>query len=167
MIPRSPLAVPGNDLGDDVVVAPAKLAQYDGIRLFTARARPVLTSAPRTAPERQQTLRATIDWTHDLRSAAERQVRARTAVFAGSFDAIDGLLDKSVLSRDGDLVVRQGVRRGPRDGARTVAKGQSNRDIAAELVISPRTADAHVQHILIKLGFRDRARIAAWVARRH
>ena len=44
------------------------------------------------------------------------------------------------------------------------AGGRSNVDIAAELVISQRTAENHVEHILIKLGFTSRAQIAAWAA---
>ncbi len=47
-----------------------------------------------------------------------------------------------------------------------VAEGLSNRDIAARLVISQRTAEGHVEHILTKLGFSSRAQIAAWVAGR-
>jgi len=48
--------------------------------------------------------------------------------------------------------------------AALVAQGMSNRDIATRLVISPRTAEAHVEHILIKLGFTSRLQIASWVA---
>ncbi|WP_067816727.1 helix-turn-helix transcriptional regulator [Nocardia inohanensis] len=44
-----------------------------------------------------------------------------------------------------------------------VAAGATNRAIARELVISERTAQNHVQHILTKLGFGTRSRIAAWV----
>jgi predicted ATPase/DNA-binding CsgD family transcriptional regulator len=47
-----------------------------------------------------------------------------------------------------------------------VAHGLSNREIAAKLLVSPRTAEAHVEHILVKLGFTSRAQIAAWVAER-
>jgi non-specific serine/threonine protein kinase len=43
-----------------------------------------------------------------------------------------------------------------------VVRGMTDREIAAELVISQRTAESHVQHILTKLGFRSRAQIAAW-----
>ena len=46
-----------------------------------------------------------------------------------------------------------------------VADGLSNREIAARLVISERTAQNHVQHILGKLGFANRAQIAAWSER--
>ncbi|MFF2114309.1 protein kinase domain-containing protein [Rhodococcus koreensis] len=45
-----------------------------------------------------------------------------------------------------------------------VAQGLTNKAIANTLVISPRTAQGHVEHILTKLGFTSRAQIAAWVA---
>jgi predicted ATPase/DNA-binding NarL/FixJ family response regulator len=48
-----------------------------------------------------------------------------------------------------------------------VARGMSNKAIAAELVIAQRTAEAHVEHILTKLGFSSRAQIAAWAAEHH
>ena len=50
--------------------------------------------------------------------------------------------------------------------ARLVARGLTNRQIAAELVISERTASRHVEHILNKLGFHTRSQIATWVATR-
>jgi non-specific serine/threonine protein kinase len=40
----------------------------------------------------------------------------------------------------------------------------TNKDIATELVISQRTAEAHIEHILNKLGFTSRTQIAAWAA---
>ncbi len=48
--------------------------------------------------------------------------------------------------------------------AELVAEGLSNKEIAARLVISQRTAETHVEHILVKLGFNTRAQIAAWSA---
>ena len=47
--------------------------------------------------------------------------------------------------------------------ARRVARGLTNKQIAAELVIAEGTADRHVANILGKLGFSSRAQIAAWV----
>ncbi|MBV9855984.1 MAG: AAA family ATPase [Streptosporangiaceae bacterium] len=44
---------------------------------------------------------------------------------------------------------------------RLVAAGQSNRDIAAELFISPKTASVHVSNILAKLGASSRGEAAA------
>ena len=50
--------------------------------------------------------------------------------------------------------------------ATLVAAGQTNKAIAAELVISPATVARHIANIMAKLGFRSRAQIAAWVADR-
>lgn len=43
---------------------------------------------------------------------------------------------------------------------RLVAQGRNNREIAAELVISEKTAKAHVSNILGKLGLEDRTQMA-------
>ncbi|MFJ5307292.1 ATP-binding protein [Streptomyces sp. NPDC088350] len=76
------------------------------------------------ALSRHRTLRAAVDWSHDLCTPGERAVWARASVFAGSFDlgaaeevcagpgldrdamvdAVAGLVDKSLLVRDGDAV---------------------------------------------------------------
>jgi DNA-binding CsgD family transcriptional regulator len=53
-----------------------------------------------------------------------------------------------------------------REVALLVARGLTNREIAAALVITERTAETHVEHILGKLGFRARAQIATWVGGR-
>ena len=50
-----------------------------------------------------------------------------------------------------------------RQVAALVATGLTNREIAATLYLSVRTVEAHVDHILTKLGFRTRTRLAAWV----
>jgi len=53
-----------------------------------------------------------------------------------------------------------------RQVADLVAEGLTNKEIAARLFISPRTAQGHVEHLLSKLGFHTRTQIAAWVAER-
>ena len=50
--------------------------------------------------------------------------------------------------------------------ATLVARGKSNREIAATLVIAERTAETHVEHILSKLAFSSRSQIAAWMVER-
>ncbi len=45
----------------------------------------LLTRGARTAPRRHQTLRAMVDWSHDLLTGEERAVFRRLAAFAGSF----------------------------------------------------------------------------------
>jgi len=51
----------------------------------------LLTGGRRTAVERHQTLRATVDWSYALLSGTERLVFDRLAVFAGSFDATSAM----------------------------------------------------------------------------
>lgn len=44
--------------------------------------------------------------------------------------------------------------------------GTNNKEIAARMVISSRTAETHVQHSMDKPGFSARSQIAAWQAQR-
>lgn len=80
-------------------------------------------------------------------------------------------LGMAPLRRDADALTgsRRGDTPGPltrrvREVAKHVADGLTNKQIAALLHISERTAESHVQHILTKLGFTNRTQIAAWVA---
>jgi len=59
---------------------------------------------------------------------------------------------------------RGGLSRREQQVAQLVSQGLTNREIAARLLVSERTVDTHVVHILNKLGFRSRAQIAAWAA---
>jgi predicted ATPase/DNA-binding CsgD family transcriptional regulator len=47
-----------------------------------------------------------------------------------------------------------------------LAAGLTNQDIASKLVISRRTVETHVEHILVKLGFTSRTQVAVWVSAR-
>jgi predicted ATPase len=78
----------------------------------------VLTSGPRDIPERQQTLRATIDWSHSLLAESEQRLFRRMAAFAGGctfadieavcvhpgetiLDELESLVDKALVQTDG------------------------------------------------------------------
>jgi non-specific serine/threonine protein kinase len=61
---------------------------------------------------------------------------------------------------------RPSLTRRQQEVANLVAQGCTDREIAARLVISTRTAEYHVEQILSRLGFRSRAEIAAWNASR-
>ncbi|MBY8858655.1 protein kinase [Nocardia sp. CA2R105] len=50
-----------------------------------------------------------------------------------------------------------------REVADLISEGMTNQAIADRLVISVRTAQGHVEHILTKLGFTSRTQVAAWV----
>jgi predicted ATPase/DNA-binding CsgD family transcriptional regulator len=105
--------------------------------------------------------------------------RARSALGEASFTA--HLVKAQAMPRSRALASALGeqaqtVKRAPassdparltareREVAALIAEGLSNPDIAARLVISPRTAETHVQHIMVKLGLTARAQIAAWSA---
>lgn len=60
----------------------------------------LLTAGPEGVPERQQTLRNTIDWSHRLLSAPERKLFRRLSVFAGGCTA-EGA--EAVCNSEGDL----------------------------------------------------------------
>lgn len=82
-----------------------------------------------------------------------------------------GLGMSAYVERTGALVAYLGSGQhravlSPREAqvAKLVAAGLTNRQIAERLVISERTAQNHVQHILTKLSFTRRSQIAAWNA---
>ena len=83
-----------------------------------------LGTGARDAPARQRTLRATVDWSHDLLTDAEKQCFARFAVFAGGatiqaaeamtgadLDTLAGLVAKNllILRRDAHTRSRLGM----------------------------------------------------------
>ena len=84
----------------------------------------MLVGGARDAPERQRTLRATIDWSYDLLTSEERSAFAHMAVFAGgatvtaaetvtgaSLDTLDSLVAKQLLARhDERLLMLETVR---------------------------------------------------------
>jgi predicted ATPase/class 3 adenylate cyclase len=75
----------------------------------------LLTSGAQDAPERQRTLRGTVEWSYQLLTIVERRLFAQLAVFAGSFaleaaeavcsaelDGLQSLVDQSLLRHGED-----------------------------------------------------------------
>lgn len=102
-----------------IELAAARLFDMDLPSLHRSVAEPivVLRRGRRTAPPRQQTMRATLDWSYSTLSAEEKQLLLRLSVFAGTFstdaalaisersddtntfhEAFDGLFLKSLLA---------------------------------------------------------------------
>ncbi|MFD5147905.1 AAA family ATPase [Streptomyces sp. NPDC058401] len=67
----------------------------------------------------------------------------------------------ALLAPDTDPVEALGLTSRERDVLRLVAVGHTNRQIAEELFISPKTASVHVSNILAKLGVAGRGEAAA------
>lgn len=86
---------------------------------------------------------------------------ARRLGMAPALRAVDELLARLHGERDTahPLTARE------REVLARMAAGRTNRQIAAELVLSERTIETHVGHVLGKLGVANRAEAAAWAAR--
>jgi predicted ATPase/DNA-binding SARP family transcriptional activator/Tfp pilus assembly protein PilF len=116
-IDRATIALPAFTLNEDNAVAVTQVCRrLDGIplaiELAAARVKlfrteqiadrlvdryRLLTGGSRVAPERHQTLRALIDWSYELLSAAEQRLLRRLSVFAGGFtlEAVQGICDEA------------------------------------------------------------------------
>ncbi|RYE41046.1 MAG: protein kinase [Hyphomicrobiales bacterium] len=95
------------------------------------------------------------------KSFAEAEVEGRALGFDGAVAyALGEKLPPESASTAGSKLTKR-----EREVAELIAEGLTNKDIAARLVISPRTAQGHVEHILTKLGFTSRTQIAAWVVK--
>lgn len=113
----------------------------------------------------------------DLAGCLLRANRPAEAVrAAGQAKTAAGSLPSPSLVGRADEILRAGRARHPSDEpwapltarefavARLVAEGRTNAEIATELGIAPKTASAHVEHILAKLGAARRAEIGAWAS---
>jgi predicted ATPase/DNA-binding CsgD family transcriptional regulator len=97
----------------------------------------------------------------DAGFAAATRESGRLDVDAGLAYAMEESDGEGLTSANGEAP--SPLTRRETEVARLVGRGLTNKDIAAELVISQRTAEGHVEHILNKLGFGSRAQIAVWI----
>jgi predicted ATPase/DNA-binding winged helix-turn-helix (wHTH) protein len=76
----------GNPLAIELAAAHVDLLGVTGMAASLDQGLHLMIKGHRTASPRQQTLRATLDWSYELLSASEQAVLRRLAVFVGSFD---------------------------------------------------------------------------------
>jgi len=150
------------------------IAHAEGLLLLaegqTGAARPLLEEAAREWDNRERFwdgMRAAIDLAHCAARSRRPRDAARLLEGVRPRASAAGATALVVLA---DQVAGDGERPGPLSAreievARLVATGATNREIAERLVISPRTASSHIEHILSKLGVSRRSEIAAWVIR--
>jgi predicted ATPase/class 3 adenylate cyclase len=106
----------GLPLAVELAAARVKLLPPQALFARLEQRLPTLTGGPRDLPERQQTLRATIEWSYLLLDDHEQRLFARLSTFVGGWtpeaaeavcgatlDDLGSLLDKSLLRRDADL----------------------------------------------------------------
>jgi predicted ATPase/class 3 adenylate cyclase len=137
------------------VLSPHALLERLGQRLS------LLTGGARDLPERQQTLRRTIEWSHDLLKAEEQLLFARLGIFSGGWslkaaEAICGPdLDLDVLDGLGTLVDHSMVWPEMRDGETRSTMLETIREFAVERLAASGEEDElrrrHAEH------FRDLA----------
>jgi predicted ATPase/class 3 adenylate cyclase len=100
----------GLPLAIELAAARTKLLSPEMLLDRLGHALPLLTGGTRDAPERQRTLRATIEWSYDLLEAESKALLSRLSVFVGSFplaaaeevceadlDSLASLVDLSLL----------------------------------------------------------------------
>jgi predicted ATPase/DNA-binding winged helix-turn-helix (wHTH) protein len=116
----------GIPLAIELAAARVLLMGVEGLRAKLSERFNVLTAGARAVMRRHQTLRAALDWSHDLLDLNEQRVFRRLGVFAGGFtlesaqrvahdDDIDdwdvlehlgALIDKSLVLAEGDPIPR-------------------------------------------------------------
>jgi predicted ATPase/class 3 adenylate cyclase/DNA-binding CsgD family transcriptional regulator len=142
------------------VLAPQQIV--DGL---TDRFR-LLTGSSRTAAPRQQTLQASVDWSYDALSEAERTVLMRVSVFAGGFSmeaaeavaATEGVASYDVLDLMSRLVDRSLVlMEDAGEGARFRLLETIRQYTAARLAEAGAADDARTAHRDYYLGLAEQA----------
>jgi DNA-binding NarL/FixJ family response regulator/tetratricopeptide (TPR) repeat protein len=106
------------------------------------------------AGERAQAIEQLIAAHRTARKLGARPLATR---LAADLAALGERVDRRLGRLAAAPLANGGLTRREVEVVRLVAVGQTNREIARELYLSPRTVDTHVQNIRMKLGCRSRA----------
>jgi predicted ATPase/DNA-binding SARP family transcriptional activator len=118
---------------------------------------PLLTGGPRDLPARQQTLKATLDWSFDLLDDDERRDLARLAVFSGGFTLEAAhIVCGTPLERLSSLVDASLVQRGEPAGETHFSMLETVREHALEMLGSEQ-AELEGRHALYFLELAEEA----------
>jgi predicted ATPase len=98
----------GLPLAIELAAARVKVLSPSSMRTRLAGRLQLLTGGARDLPQRQQTLRAAMDWSYDLLSAAEQRLFRRLSVFVGgcNLEGVEAVCD---TKRDLDLDLLDGM----------------------------------------------------------
>lgn len=151
----------GLPLAIELAAARARLLAPSEILERSASALELLTGGRRDSPERQRTLRATIDWSYALLDEDERAVFRSLATFANG-SSIDGAV--AVTGADLDtldsLVDKSLVRRSAAGGATRLDMLETIREFALDALVDAgeldRAVDRHATYYLELVSALDR-----------
>ena len=144
----------GLPLAIELAAARAKALSVDDIAGRLDDRFRFLRSWRRLAAPRQQTLRATIDWSYELLEGNERELLAGLSVFAGGFtlDSVAAICTDGDRARAEELVSRlvesSLVVAGTRNGATRYRLLETIREYAAERLTSGELHRSHAEHFL-------------------
>ncbi len=156
----------GIPLAIELVATRVKVLSVEQIAVRLDDALRLLTEGKRSAPQRHQTLRATMEWSYDLLSAAEQMLFRRLSVFAGGFpleaaEAVcsdDGLKRNEVLNVLAHLVEKSLVVKQEQGGDARCRLLEPIRQYAREKVMAAGEGEAvHTQHLMYFLRLAEEA----------
>jgi predicted ATPase/class 3 adenylate cyclase len=157
----------GLPLAIELAAARSKLLSPKALVSRLERRFELLQGGPRDLPARQQTLRATVDWSYDLLEAGEQSLFARLAMFAGgcTLEAAEAVCDlgdgPDVLAGLGALIDKNLLQ--PRDGVdsdRRVRMLETVREYALERLGERRETDEVARrHAAYYLGLAEQAEL--------
>jgi predicted ATPase/class 3 adenylate cyclase len=130
----------GLPLAIELAAARLRSISLNGLRDRLDQRFRLLTGGSRVALERQQTLRATVDWSYSLLNGLERSLLCRLSVFAESFDldaaeAVGGAGHLDAADRLGSLVDKSLVMAEPAGGVLRYRLLETIRQFAAERLV--------------------------------
>jgi predicted ATPase/DNA-binding SARP family transcriptional activator len=160
----------GLPLAIELAAARSKLLAPDALNSRLDQALDLLVGGAQDLPDRQRTLRATLEWSHGLLDEAERTLLARLAVFSGGWtlddaEAVCGEDGLDVLLRLASLVDESLVRRVRRpSGDVRFAMLETIREFAVELLEASGEAETLRRRHCEQLLARTEEAAATWHA---